>query len=69
MRISSGSPGPWRHCTRFQGASPVRAVVTDFDGVHTDDTAIIDADGGERVRVSREDGMGWPCCAAPVCPC
>jgi N-acylneuraminate cytidylyltransferase len=37
---------------------PVTAVVTDFDGVHTDDTAIIDADGGERVRVSREDGMG-----------
>lgn len=37
---------------------PARAVVTDFDGVHTDDTAIIDADGGERVRVSREDGMG-----------
>lgn len=36
----------------------VSAVVTDFDGVHTDDTAIIDADGGERVRVSREDGMG-----------
>lgn len=36
----------------------VRAVVTDFDGVHTDDTAIIDASGGERVRVSREDGMG-----------
>ncbi|WP_407360027.1 cytidylyltransferase domain-containing protein [Microbacterium sp. LBN7] len=40
------------------GPIPVRAVVTDFDGVHTDDTAIIDADGGERVRVSREDGMG-----------
>jgi YrbI family 3-deoxy-D-manno-octulosonate 8-phosphate phosphatase len=39
-------------------AIPVAAVVTDFDGVHTDDTAIIDADGGERVRVSREDGMG-----------
>lgn len=37
---------------------PVKAVVTDFDGVHTDDTAIVDADGGERVRVSREDGMG-----------
>jgi N-acylneuraminate cytidylyltransferase len=36
----------------------VRAMVTDFDGVHTDDTAIIDANGGERVRVSREDGMG-----------
>lgn len=40
------------------GRIEVRAVVTDFDGVHTDDTAIIDADGGERVRVSREDGMG-----------
>lgn len=40
------------------GPIPVRAVVTDFDGVHTDDTAIVDADGGERVRVSREDGMG-----------
>lgn len=40
------------------GRVPARAVVTDFDGVHTDDTAIIDASGGERVRVSREDGMG-----------
>ncbi|KNY06040.1 acylneuraminate cytidylyltransferase [Microbacterium sp. GCS4] len=37
---------------------PVQAVVTDFDGVHTDDTASVDADGVERVRVSREDGMG-----------
>lgn len=37
---------------------PVKAIVTDFDGVHTDDSAIVDADGGERVRVSREDGMG-----------
>lgn len=37
---------------------PVRAVVTDFDGVHTDDTASVDAAGVERVRVSREDGMG-----------
>lgn len=37
---------------------PVRAIVTDFDGVHTDDTATVDADGIERVRVSREDGMG-----------
>ncbi len=37
---------------------PVRAIVTDFDGVHTDDTATVDADGAERVRVSREDGMG-----------
>lgn len=36
----------------------VKAVVTDFDGVHTDDTATVDADGVERVQVSREDGMG-----------
>lgn len=39
-------------------AIPVRAVVTDFDGVHTDDTALIDSEGREHVRVSREDGMG-----------
>ena len=36
----------------------VDAVVTDFDGVHTDDTAFVDADGREQVRVSRSDGMG-----------
>ena len=36
----------------------VRAVVTDFDGVHTDDTAFVDSEGREQVRVSREDGMG-----------
>lgn len=36
----------------------VDAVVTDFDGVHTDDTALVGADGAEHVRVSRSDGMG-----------
>lgn len=34
------------------------AVVTDFDGVHTDDTVCVDQAGGETVRVSRSDGMG-----------
>lgn len=34
------------------------AVVTDFDGVHTDDTVQTDAEGRESVRVSRSDGMG-----------
>ncbi|MGO2050187.1 MAG: KdsC family phosphatase, partial [Microbacterium sp.] len=29
-----------------------------FDGVHTDDTAFVDSNGHEFVRVSREDGMG-----------
>ena len=32
--------------------------MTDFDGVHTDDTAWVDAAGTEHVRVSRSDGMG-----------
>lgn len=36
----------------------VDAVVTDFDGVHTDDSASIGIDGDERVTVSRSDGMG-----------
>ncbi len=36
----------------------VDAVVTDFDGVHTDDTAGVEEDGSESVRVSRSDGMG-----------
>lgn len=36
----------------------VDAVITDFDGVHTDDHALVDADGHEFVRVSRSDGMG-----------
>ncbi|MGN6326835.1 cytidylyltransferase domain-containing protein [Pseudolysinimonas sp.] len=36
----------------------VEAIVTDFDGVHTDDHAYVDQDGHEFVAVSREDGMG-----------
>ncbi|WP_395245924.1 cytidylyltransferase domain-containing protein [Agromyces sp. MMS24-K17] len=36
----------------------VDAVVTDFDGVHTDDTATVDEHGVESVRVSRADGAG-----------
>ncbi|MEO5922172.1 MAG: acylneuraminate cytidylyltransferase [Pseudolysinimonas sp.] len=36
----------------------VDAVVTDFDGVHTDDTVVIGTDGSEYVTVSRSDGMG-----------
>ncbi len=37
---------------------PVRALVTDFDGVHTDDTAYVNQDGSESVAVSRADGLG-----------
>lgn len=43
---------PWR------ARLDVDAVVTDFDGVHTDDSAIVGVDGHEVVRVSRRDGAG-----------
>jgi CMP-N-acetylneuraminic acid synthetase len=36
----------------------VDVVITDFDGVHTDDSATIGQDGRESVRVSRVDGLG-----------
>ena len=36
----------------------VDALVTDFDGVHTDDTVMVDQLGRESVRVSRSDGAG-----------
>jgi len=36
----------------------VDALVTDFDGVHTDDTVQVDSDGREQVAVSRSDGAG-----------
>ena len=39
-------------------AIDVDAVVTDFDGVHTDDTVLIGQNGEEFVTVSRSDGMG-----------
>ncbi|MFD5214167.1 cytidylyltransferase domain-containing protein [Microbacterium sp. NPDC058345] len=41
-----------------EGRIAAAALVTDFDGVHTDDTATVDSEGRESVRVSREDGMG-----------
>lgn len=36
----------------------IDALVTDFDGVHTDDRAYLSQDGTESVAVSRSDGMG-----------
>ncbi|MBO3751339.1 N-acetylneuraminate synthase family protein [Streptosporangiaceae bacterium NEAU-GS5] len=36
----------------------VDAVITDFDGVHTDDRAYVDSEGREIVAISRSDGMG-----------
>jgi len=42
----------------IDSAIDVDAVVTDFDGVHTDDTVLVGEGGEEFVRVSRSDGMG-----------
>lgn len=39
-------------------AIPALAVVTDFDGVHTDDRVVVDEHGVESVVVNRSDGMG-----------
>lgn len=36
----------------------VDAVITDFDGIHTDNSATVAEDGRESVRVSRADGLG-----------
>lgn len=46
----------------FKSAKPaageIKALVMDFDGVHTDDRATVDSNGVESVTVSRSDGMG-----------
>ena len=44
-------------------------VITDFDGVHTDDSANVDQDGRESVRVSRADGLGMERLRRPACRC
>lgn len=63
------TPEDWRIAETFArthglGALPrsnadkIKALVTDFDGVHTDDCVIVQQDGTEAVRCSRSDGMG-----------
>ncbi len=37
---------------------PIKALVTDFDGVHTDGKVTVSQDGTETVRCDRRDGMG-----------
>jgi YrbI family 3-deoxy-D-manno-octulosonate 8-phosphate phosphatase len=51
------------HTRDHSGVTPdalkrVRALVMDFDGVHTDNLVITDQNGVEAVRTSRGDGMG-----------
>lgn len=50
--------GAIAHLIEQPEAIPVDAIVTDFDGVHTDDAAYVDGAGNETVRVLRGDGMG-----------
>ena len=40
------------------GRSEIDAVVLDFDGTQTDDSAQVGSDGSEQVRVHRGDGLG-----------
>lgn len=39
-------------------AAGIRALIMDFDGVHTDDRVMVGVDGDEYVTCSRSDGMG-----------
>ncbi|MCM2435385.1 acylneuraminate cytidylyltransferase [Agrobacterium rosae] len=39
-------------------AGEIKALITDFDGVHTDDRVLVNQDGSESVTCSRSDGMG-----------
>jgi len=36
----------------------IKLIVYDFDGVMTDNTAIVDQNGNESVIVNRSDGLG-----------
>ena len=52
--LAPGHPATEEEAERID----VDALVTDFDGVHTDDHAYVSQDGTEQVRVHRGDGMG-----------
>lgn len=58
--VSTGSTGSAGSTVSAGGGDELQvdAVVTDFDGVHTDDTVLLGQDGQEYVTVSRSDGMG-----------
>ena len=62
-RHRRSAPTCWPHPPSPRSSAPptridVDAVVTDFDGVHTDDRASVHTDGTETVVVNRRDGMG-----------
>jgi N-acylneuraminate cytidylyltransferase len=43
------------------GQIEVDVVITDFDGVHTDDSVLVDQDGRESVRSAGPTGWAWRC--------
>ncbi len=42
----------------FRHPRDIKALITDFDGVHTDATVLVSDQGQESVRCNRRDGMG-----------
>lgn len=46
-----------------------RVVVTDFDGVHTDDTAWVDATGTSTCGSAAPTAWASLCSGGPGCPC
>lgn len=53
--VQNSGPSNQKKAIDFSG---IKAVVMDFDGVHTDDTVYVDETGVESVKCSRRDGMG-----------
>ena len=58
LHLADAISGVLERARPQEQAIDVDAVITDFDGVHTPDTAYVDAFGNELVQVSRGDGMG-----------
>ena len=59
MRIKEGDPGHGIASGKSAGlsGSKVKLIVYDFDGVMTDNKALVDQDGNECVFVNRSDGL------------
>ena len=51
------APGWLAATEHWPSRSDLDVLVTDFDGVHTDDRVWVDEDGREAVRVNRRDGL------------
>ncbi|WP_349360294.1 acylneuraminate cytidylyltransferase [Stappia sp.] len=56
--LLSRVPGDHDRPAAPDGGRRIKAVVTDFDGVHTDDCVLVDQNGLESVQCNRRDGLG-----------